>query len=118
MAKPQAPRQPAAANPQQRAATSPSTSDSKDAAQRVDAVVEAAAVRSSGTHSVVKGQVAPRLPHERDESSDSGTGAPTAVMHKAAQDAASGQTDHPRGPQSQQHYSTLTQDTRERTPKK
>ena len=45
--------------------------------------------RRSHTHAAVKGAKSPRLPHERDESSDSGTGAPTELMHIAHDDAES-----------------------------
>ena len=38
----------------------------------------------------VAGRPAPRLPHERDESSDSGVGAPSDLMRRAHDDATSG----------------------------
>jgi hypothetical protein len=38
----------------------------------------------------VKGRPAPRLPHERDESADSGTGAPSDVIQRAHDDVESG----------------------------
>ncbi len=38
----------------------------------------------------VDGRPSPRLPHERDESSDSGAGAPSEVMRRAHDDVASG----------------------------
>ena len=41
------------------------------------------------TASTVDGEKAPRLPHERDESSDGGTGAPSEIMHIAHDDAQS-----------------------------
>ena len=44
----------------------------------------------SGTRADVDGESSPRLPHERDESSDSGTGAPSDVMHIAHDDVESG----------------------------
>lgn len=44
------------------------------------------------TSATVQGQSAPRLPHERDESSDSGTRAPSEVMRRAHDDVASGKT--------------------------
>ena len=40
---------------------------------------------------------APRLPHERDESSDSGVGAPSDLMRRAHDDAASGKTGTDKG---------------------
>ena len=50
--------------------------------------------RSRGkTSPNVAGRPAPRLPHERDESSDSGgVGAPSDLMRRAHDDAASGKT--------------------------
>ena len=92
--------------------TTPSTADSKDAGVPVRPVVEAGAVGPSATHAVVKGEVAPRLPHERDESSDSGTGEPSELMQKAADDVRKGRTDEPRGPETQRHYSDLTEKAR------
>ncbi len=46
--------------------------------------------KTSHTHSSRDGEKAPRLPHERDESSDSGTGAPSDVMRQAKEDVDSG----------------------------
>lgn len=92
--------------------TTPSTADSKDAGEPARPVVERGAVGPAATHAVVEGEVAPRLPHERDESSDSGTGEPSEVMQKAADDVRGGQTDEPRGPGAQQHYSELTEKAR------
>ena len=88
--------------------TTPSTANSTDSGQAVRPVVEKGAVGPGATHSVVKGEMAPRLPHERDESSDSGQGKPTELIKKAADDVDSGRTDEPRGPDTQQHYSDLT----------
>lgn len=89
--------------------TTPSTADSKEAGVRDHPIVEKGATGSSATHAAVKGETAPRLPHERDESSDSGTAEPSEVMKKAADDVRSGHSDDPRGPQAQQHYSDLTE---------
>jgi hypothetical protein len=75
------------------------------------AVLERGAVGPGGTRTAVKGEVSPRLPHERDESSDSGTREPSEVMHKAAGDMQDGRTDAPRGPETQKRYSELTQKT-------
>jgi hypothetical protein len=88
--------------------TTPSTANSKDVGTTVRPVADKGAVGPSATHSVVKGEVGPRLPHERDESSDSGTVQPSEVMRKAADDAQSGRTDVERSPQTQGHYSDLT----------
>ena len=45
----------------------------------------------------VAGRPAPRLPHERDESSDSGVGAPSDLMQRAHDDAESGKTGTDKG---------------------
>ena len=45
--------------------------------------------KRSQTHSDVKGDVAPRLPHERDESSDADPSAPSERMKQAGRDAES-----------------------------
>lgn len=89
--------------------TTPSTAHSKDAGSTVRPAADKGAVGPSATHAVVQGEVAPRLPHERDQSSDSGTIAPSEVMHKAADDVQSGQTDQERSPRTQDHYSDLTE---------
>lgn len=96
--------------------TSPSPANSRDAGVKVHPVVEPGAIGPSSTHAVVKGEVAPRLPHERDESSDSGTGEPTEIMRKAGKDAERGHTDPPRGPATQQRYSDLTEAAQTQAP--
>jgi len=80
---------------------SPSTAD---AAQTPDAArtPDPDAARTGGvdrardgradTHASVFGQSAPRMPHERDESSDSGTGAPSDVVERAREDVEDGKT--------------------------
>ena len=45
----------------------------------------------------VAGRPAPRLPHERDESPDSGVGAPSDLMRRAHHDATSGKTGTDKG---------------------
>ena len=89
--------------------TSPSPANSTDAGAKVRPHVEKGATGRSATHAVVDGEVAPRLPHERDESSDSGTREPSQLMHKAADDLKNGQTDVPKGPETQRRYSDLTE---------
>ena len=46
--------------------------------------------KTSNTTVAQDGEKAPRLPHERDESSDSGTGAPRDVIRQAKKDVDSG----------------------------
>ncbi len=72
----------------------PSTGDARQAPDTVrDDVsgrVDRARDARAETRRVVNGEPAPRLPHERDESSDSGSGAPSEVMQRAHDDAESG----------------------------
>jgi hypothetical protein len=93
--------------------TSPSTANSKDPGGTVRPVVEDGAKSPGGTRPDAKGEAAPRLPHERDESSDSGTGPPSEVMEHAADDVQKGRTDEPRGPETQKRYSELTDEASE-----
>lgn len=95
--------------------TTPSTANSRDAGTTVRPALEKGAAGPSATHSVVKGEAAPRLPHERDESSDSGTVVPNDKLKKAAHDVENGRTDVQRGPQTEQHYSDLTGQSRAQT---
>lgn len=53
--------------------------------------------RKSNTTVAQDGDRVPRLPHERDESSDSGTGAPRDVMRQAKKDLDSGKQPTDRG---------------------
>jgi hypothetical protein len=75
--------------------------------------VEEGAVGPGSTHTVVEGGTPLRLPHERDESSDSGTGEPSEEMLLAAANAMDGHADAPRGPTTQQRYSDLTEQAQE-----
>lgn len=90
--------------------TSPSPANDGDSAAAARPVVEKGATGPGATHAVVDGEVAPRLPHERDESSDSGTGPPSERMHQAARDVEDGHVDVPRGPATQHHDSDLTEE--------
>ena len=49
------------------------------------------------TRASVDGESAPRAPHERDESSDSGTGAPSELMQQAHDDVVAGKTGTDKG---------------------
>jgi hypothetical protein len=69
---------------------------------------EEGAVGPGSTHTVVEGETPLRLPHEHDESSDSGTREPSEEMLLAAANARDGHADAPRGPSTQQRYSDLT----------
>ena len=76
----------------------PSTADSREpSGLPVDSASDPALARRSTTHSNVKGRTAPRLPHERDESSDSGTAASDPLMRQAADDVESGKRATDRG---------------------
>ncbi|MBV9889529.1 MAG: hypothetical protein JO090_01410 [Rhizobacter sp.] len=72
----------------------PSTGDARQAPHAVPDDVPSGIDRDRDTRAetrrVVNGEPAPRLPHERDESSDSGTAAPSDVMERAHDDAESG----------------------------
>ena len=76
----------------------PTRADSGQAsAQPVDPSADPALARRSTTHATVAGERAPRLPHEHDESSDSGTAAPDPLMRQAADDIESGKRPTDRG---------------------
>ena len=76
----------------------PSTADSREPSEiSADSAADPALDRRSTTHANVEGERAPRLPHEHDESSDSGTAEPNPVMHEAAKDVASGRPSTDRG---------------------
>jgi hypothetical protein len=63
--------------------------------------------RRSGTQATVNGAPSPRMPHERDESSDSGTGAPSDIMHIAHDDAESNKVGTDKGEQTNAVYDRL-----------
>ena len=70
-----------------------STPAASEAAKVVDPTPHAAGHTTPQVH----GEVSPRLPHERDESSDSQTSAPRAVMLQAHEDLERGLVDTDRG---------------------
>jgi len=59
----------------------------------------------------VVGRPAPRLPHESDESSDSGVGAPSDVMQRAHDDAAAGKTGTDKGEETDAVYRRSLRDS-------
>ena len=61
----------------------------------------------------VAGRPAPRMPHERDESSDSGVGAPSDVMRRAHDDAVAGKGGTDKGEATDAVY---RRNLRDRTP--
>ena len=82
----------------------PSTGDPAAPSKRADPTSERAKPGEAGrrdsraeTRAAVDGRPAPRAPHERDESSDSGTGAPSELMKKGHDDAVSGKTGTDKG---------------------
>ena len=91
----------------------PSTADSREpSGLPVDSATDPTLARRSTTHRNVKGETAPRLPHERDESSDSGTAAPPdPLMQKAGEDAASGRPSTDRGEVTDELYERTRRDT-------
>ena len=56
------------------------------------------------TRAAVDGEAAPRLPHERDESSDSATDAPREVIRDAGRDVAAGRVDTTRATEADAAY--------------
>ena len=69
----------------------PSTADSREpSGLPVDSASDPAVARRRTTHANVKGEAVPRLPHERDESSDSGGSGTDPLMRQAAEDIESG----------------------------
>ena len=87
------------------------TTSTADGAQ-AEGSTDADTAKPGQTHSSVKGNVAPRLPHERDESSDSGQGAPSDVMKRAADDAESDKRPTDKGEATDDVYRrTLRDDT-------
>jgi len=88
--------------------------DAADQAKDPDALEPGTADRArdprAGTHRNVKGQTAPRAPHERDESSDSGTGAPSDVMRKGHDDVVSGKTGTDKGEATEDVYRRTLRD--------
>ena len=69
----------------------PVPADSGNAsAAPADPSADPALARRSTTRATVAGERAPRLPHEHDESSDSGTVTPDPLMKQAADDIESG----------------------------
>ena len=73
---------------------SPSTGEAarNSGSVRDDAGVDRARDARADTRPEADGESAPRLPHERDESSDSGAGAPSDVIRRAHDDVASGKS--------------------------
>lgn len=63
------------------------------------------------THPNVDGRPAPRQPHERDESSDSGTGEPSEVMRRAHDDVTSGKRPTDKGEGTDAAYEKMRSDT-------
>ncbi len=59
---------------------------------------------SGKTRAAIEGEAVPRLPHERDESSDSGRSPPREIIRKAKQDVDAGRVDTDRGPPADAAY--------------
>lgn len=71
------------------------TDDSKNAAGQP--VADPHVTTPGATHASVDGEASPRLPHEHDESSDSGSRPPDPVIEQAARDAESPKQETDRG---------------------
>jgi hypothetical protein len=95
----------------------PSTGDAQQAPDTVPDDVPGGPDRArdarADTRANVNGEPAPRLPHERDESSDSGTGAPSDVMRRAGNDVESGKSATDKSEATDEVY---RRSLRERTP--
>ena len=108
-----------------RSVRTPSTGDSAappeadDRARDSDALAsgEADGARDprADTHRSVNGRRAPREPHERDESADSGTGAPSDLVQRAHDDVVAGRTGTDKGEATDEVYRRTLRD---RTPGK
>lgn len=59
---------------------------------------------SGTTRTATEGEAAPRLPHEHDESSDSGRSPPREIMRKAQRDTEAGRRDTTRAPEADAAY--------------
>jgi hypothetical protein len=82
-----------------------STADSKDAkGEKIESATDPQVTKPSSTHSDVMGEVSPRLPHEHDESSDSGSRNPDPVIEQAAKDVQSGKQQTDKGETTDQVY--------------
>ncbi len=82
-----------------------STADSKDASGKpVESATDPQLTKPGATHASVSGEVSPRLPHEHDESSDSGTRPPDPVVEQAAKDAQSPKQQTDRGETTDEVY--------------
>jgi hypothetical protein len=73
--------------------------------------------RSGRTHSAINKKPVPRLPHERDESSDSQVDEVQPIMRQAHDDVVAGRVDTDRGAPMQEAYQRQ-KETRAPTPKK
>ena len=62
------------------------------------------------THSATEGERSPRLPHERDESSDSGQSEPRDVIRQAHDDIESGKRETDRGEVTDEVYRKTLKD--------
>ena len=67
---------------------------------------------SGKTRAAIGGEAAPRLPHEHDESSDSGRSAPREVIRQAKRDIDAGRVDTDRGPPADAAYRKQKGDNR------
>jgi hypothetical protein len=63
-----------------------------------------ASSRAGKVDTAVEGRPAPRLPHERDESSDNAGSAPREIIRRAQVDVEAGRVDTDRGPPADAAY--------------
>lgn len=86
-------------------------STSTDDGGQADGSTDADPAKPGQTHVALAGATAPRLPHERDESSDSGQGAPSELMKQAGRDAESDKQPTDRSEASDEVYRRTLRDT-------
>jgi hypothetical protein len=84
----------------------PSTGNASLPGQQDEPIDKDAKTRrpDSTTRANVAGRPAPRMPHERDESSDDGTGAPSDMIQRAADDVATGKKPTDKGEATEDTY--------------
>lgn len=85
-----------------------STADGKDASGKpIESATDPQVTKPGSTHASVTGEVSPRLPHEHDESSDSGTRPPDPQIEQAARDQQSDKQQTDRGEATDAVYGRL-----------
>ena len=96
--------------------TIPSTAESRESSPtRIEPATDPQVTRPSSTHSDVKGEVSPRLPHEHDESSSSVSPVPDPKVEQAARDLQSGKQPTDRSEVTDELYARTLRDSEDRS---